>query len=70
MKNENKTNNKREEKKQIALKKFHKSKDKLIHATKGIYESLTKVVLIHKEEVTEQLLAKIKEAIEKVEKKK
>lgn len=68
MKNE-KANSKREEKKQNAIKQLHKSKDRLVTAATNIYKSLNKIVLYKKEEVTEQLLAKIKEAIEKVEKK-
>lgn len=61
---------KREQKKQKAIERISKSKDRLWKNATDIYKSLTDIVIIQKEEVTEQLLAKIKEAIEKVEKKK
>lgn len=64
-----KKNSTRDQKKQKAIEKIGRSKDKLWRNATDIYASLTDIVLIHKEEVTEQLLAKIKEAIEKVEKK-
>lgn len=70
MKNEDKTKSKRDQKKQKAIDKIGRSKDKLWKNATDIYHSLTDIVIIQKEEVTEQLLAKIKEAIEKVEKKK
>lgn len=60
----------RDQKKQKAIEKLSKSKDKFIDAATDIYVSLNKIVLYKKEEVTESLLEKIKEAIEKVEKKK
>lgn len=67
----NETNSsKREQKKKAAIKKLIKSKDDLVSSATDIYKSLTKIALYKKEEVTEQLLNKIKEAIEKVEKKK
>lgn len=68
MKND-KSNSKRDQKKQKAIDKIGRSKDKLWKNATDIYHSLTDIVIIQKEEVTEQLLAKIKETIEKVEKK-
>lgn len=64
------SNSKREQKKRMAIDKINKSKDRLWKNATDIYKSLTDIVIIHKEEVTEQLLKKIKETIEKVEKKK
>lgn len=71
MKNDDKTNgSKRDQKKKVAMKQLIQSKGDLIRSAKDLYKSLTKIALYKKEEVTEQLLNKIKEAIEKVEKKK
>lgn len=63
------SNPKREQQKRNAIKKLIKSKDDLVSSATDIYKSLTKIALYKKEEVTEQLLKKIKEAIDKVEKK-